>query len=374
MKFLVSGVGLVGLVAGMDLTATGHDVTVIERARHLRTNGSPIDVRGEARDVAESMGILGRRRADRVSTTALSEFIDGAGNVIAAVPMQEINDTEDDIEIAREALARILHAGLDAHTPVVFGESTRSLHDDGAGVDVVFASGWADRFDLVVGADGMHSVTRRLTFGPEEDFLEHLGFYVALTDLPSARGEAGGNPFLNWPGHMIGIARYKNEALGVLNFRHDWIDYDHHDLDVQRRILFDAFGDHREWRVPEILDAVARDPELYFDSVSQIHMDRWAKGRVVLVGDAAHCASNLSGRGASLAILGAWRLAQALRDHPGDLDGVYEQYKTLHRPSVDKAQAFTRPGGDLVMPATQEALELRNARLRGMVTDIKGAG
>ncbi|MFF0225878.1 FAD-dependent monooxygenase [Streptomyces sp. NPDC004629] len=373
MKILVSGAGMAGLATGMDLTATGHDVTVIERAQHLRTNGSPIDIRGEALDVAENMGILRQLQDSRVSTTDLSEFIDGAGNVIAALPVHEINDTDDDIEIAREDLARILHAGLDEHTPVVFGESIRSLHDDGTGIDVVFASGKTDRFDLVVGADGMHSITRRLTFGPEEDYLEHLGFYVALTDLPSARGEAGSNPFLNWPGHMIGIARYKNEALGVLNFRHDWIDYDYHDLDVQKQILFDAFGDHHEWRVPEILDAVARDPELYFDSVSQIHMDDWAKGRVVLVGDAAHCASNLSGRGASLAVLGAWRLAQALRDHPDDLDSVYEQYEVLHRPSVDKAQAFARLGGDLVMPATQEALELRNARLRGMATDIGGA-
>ncbi|MEU6608229.1 FAD-dependent monooxygenase [Streptomyces shenzhenensis] len=373
MKILVSGAGMAGLATGMDLTATGHDVTVIERAQHLRTNGSPIDIRGEALDVAENMGILRQLQDSRVSTTDLSVFIDGAGNVIAALPVQEINDTADDIEIAREDLARILHAGLDEHTPVVFGESIRSLHDDGTGVDVVFASGKTDRFDLVVGADGMHSITRRLTFGPEGDYLEHLGFYVALTDLPSARGEAGSNPFLNWPGHMIGIARYKNEALGVLNFRHDWIDYDYHDLDVQKQILFDTFGDHHEWRVPEILDAVARDPELYFDSVSQIHMDDWAKGRVVLVGDAAHCASNLSGRGASLAILGAWRLAQALRDHPDDLDSVYEQYEVLHRPSVDKAQAFARPGGDLVMPATHEALELRNARLRDMATDIGGA-
>src|SRR3569833_2673791 len=173
MKILVSGAGMAGLAAGMDLTATGHDVTVIVRARHLRTNGSPIDVRGEALDVAESMGILGRLRADRVSPTALSEFIDGAGNEIAAVPKQEINASEDDIEIAREDLARILHAGLDEHTPVVFGESTRSLHDDGAGVDVVFASGRADRIDHVVGADRMHSVTRRLTFGPEEAILQH---------------------------------------------------------------------------------------------------------------------------------------------------------------------------------------------------------
>ncbi|MFS8202268.1 FAD-dependent monooxygenase [Streptomyces sp. CWNU-52B] len=374
MKILVSGAGMAGLACGMDLTETGHDVTVIERAHHLRTNGSPVDIRGQALDVARDMGILQQLDDNRVSTTDLSEFIDSAGGVIASVPLEEINDSDADIEIAREDLARILHAGFEAHTPVVFGESIQTLHDDGTGVDVVLASGKTDRFDLVVGADGMHSLTRRLTFGPEADYLEHLGFYVALTDLPSARHETGANPFLNWPGHMIGIARYKDRALGVFNFRHDWIDYDYRDLDAQKRILLDAFKDHYEWRVPEILDAMTRDPELYFDSVSQIHMDRWAKGRVVLLGDAAHCASNLAGRGASLALVGAWRLAQALREYPDDLGRAFESYEVLHRPAVDSAQAFARVGGDLVMPATQEALDLRNARLRSIATDSEATG
>jgi 2-polyprenyl-6-methoxyphenol hydroxylase-like FAD-dependent oxidoreductase len=369
MRILVSGAGVAGLAAGLDLTAAGHDVTIVERATHLRTNGSPIDIRGDALGVARSMGILDQLEQQRVSMTELSEFIEDDGTVIAVLPLDEINDSADDLEIAREDLARILHAGISEDTPLVFGDSIQTLHDDGDGVDVTFASGKTNRFDLVVGADGMHSITRRLAFGPERDYLKHLGYYIALTELPSARSESRRNPFLTWPGHMIGIGRYKDIALGVLNFRHDWIDYDYHDVAEQKQILLNAFGDHDTWRVREILDAAENDPELYFDSVSQIHMDTWVKRRVVLVGDAAHCASNLSGRGASLAILGAWHLARALDRHPHDLDSAYEQYELTQRPYVDKAQALAGPGGELLMPATQQDLDARNAQLRKMAAD-----
>lgn len=364
MRILVSGAGMAGLAAGINLGAAGHDITLVERAGHLRVNGSPIDIRGDAIGIAGRMGVLDQIEGRRVTMTEMAQFISADGTVLAELPGGEVSDSEDDIEIPREELAHILHAALPPGTPLIFGESIEDLHDDGAGVDVTFVSGKQDRFDLIVGADGMHSLTRRLTFGPEKDYLRHLGFYVALTTLPAEASTGRKNPFLNWPGHMIGITRYHDTALGVLNFRSGWIDYDYHDLDAQKQILLDAYAGHQEWRVPEILDAVRRDPELYFDSVSQIHMPTWHRGRVVLVGDAAHCASGLSGRGASLAITGTWLLAQALRNQPGDLQAAFAEYEAGQRPYADHAQNSAGPGGDLVVPATQEALDLRNARLR----------
>ncbi|MDR7277028.1 FAD-dependent monooxygenase [Catenuloplanes atrovinosus] len=363
MRILICGAGMAGLATAIDLGATGHDVTLVERAGHLRVNGSPIDIRGDAIDVARRMGLLDRIRDRRVDMTERVHFVDADGTVLAELPGDEVSDTPDDIEIPREDLARVLYEALSPATTVAFGESIGELHDDGDGVDVTFVSGRRDRFDLVVGADGVHSLTRRLTFGPERDYLRHLGFYVALTELPAGAGAGRGNPILNWPGHLIGITRYRDTALGVLNFRSGWIDYDYHDLDAQRRIVLDAFAGHDEWRVPEILDAVRRDPELYFDSVSQIRLPSWHRGRVVLVGDAAHCASPMAGRGASLALTGAWLLAEALRAHPGDLGAAFHEYETRQRPYAERAQATAGPGGDLIVPATQEALDLRNARL-----------
>ncbi|GAB3616412.1 hypothetical protein GCM10027416_09690 [Okibacterium endophyticum] len=298
--------------------------------------------------------------------TELTQFVDSDGTVLAELPGAEVSDSDEDIEIPREDLAHVLREGLRPPTSLIFDESITRLHDDGHGVDVDFVSGRSDRFDLVVGADGMHSLTRRLVFGPEKDYLRHLGFYIALTELPAEASTERKGHFLNWPGHLIGITRYNDTALGVMNFRSPWIEYDYRNLEAQKQILLEAFRGHDEWRVRDILDAVRDDPELYFDSVSQIHMPTWHKGRVVLVGDAAHCASGLSGRGASLAILGTWFLAQSLGDHPGDLDAAFEEYEGNLRPYVTLAQNSAGPGGDLIVPATSEALDARNERLRGM--------
>ena len=333
MRILVSGAGIAGLSAAIDLGAGGHDVTIVERTNHPRVNGSPIDIRGDvAIGVTEKMGMLAEILDRRVDMTERVQFGDENGTVVAEPPFEAINDSADDIEIPREDLTNILHNHLGPSVDLQFEQSIAELAADERGVDVRFASGARDRYDLVVGADGMHSAVRRLTFGPEHRFLRHLGFYVALAELPRYTPDGRNNPMYNYPGHLTGIAAYRDKALAVFMFRSPWIDYDYHDLDAQKRILAAAFAGHDEWRIPELVDAAVRDPELYFDSVSQIEMRAWHHGRVVLVGDAAHCASNLSGRGTSLALTGAWFLAQALRDHPGDLAQAWEQYERDQRP------------------------------------------
>jgi 2-polyprenyl-6-methoxyphenol hydroxylase-like FAD-dependent oxidoreductase len=364
MNILVSGAGMAGLAAALDLTAHGHRVTVVERASHFRVNGSPIDLRGDAVGIAERMGLLHRIREQRVRTTELSGFVDADGELIAMLPLGEIGDSDDDVEIAREDLAGILVDALPPDVVIRFLDSVEELTDDGDGVDVHFASGHAERFDVVVGADGQHSAVRRLVFGPERDHSRHLGLYVALTDLPDEGGSERLNPMFNFPGHLAGIARYKDKALGVFMFRSDPIDYDHHDLDAQKKILLDAFAGTSAWRVPELLDAVRADPEFYFDSVAQIHLPTWHRGRVVLVGDAAHCATSLSGRGTSLAFTGAYFLAEELRRANGDHGVAFERYEARQRPYAEFAQNSVGDGAELVVPATPEAVAARNDRLR----------
>lgn len=361
MRILVSGAGIAGLSAAIDLGADGHDVTIVERANHLRVNGSPIDIRGDvAIGVAEKMGVLAEIVDRRVDMTERVQFVDGSGTVVAEPPLEMINDSADDIEIPREDLTNILYNHLGPSVDLRFEQSIADLEADDRGVDVRFASGARDRYDLVVGADGMHSAVRRLTFGPEDRFLRHLGFYVALAALPGYPPDGRNNPMYNYPGHLAGIAAYHDKALAVFMFRSPWIGYDYHDLDAQKRILADAFAGHDEWRIPELVDAAVRDPEIYFDSVSQIDMPAWHRGRIVLVGDAAHCASNLSGRGTSLALTGAWFLAQAVRDHPGDLARAWQHYERDQRPHAIRCQATAAPGGERLIPATQEEIDARN--------------
>lgn len=363
MRVLISGAGVAGLCAGINLGAAGHDVTIIERANHLRVNGSPIDIRGEALGVAAQMGVLDQIRARRVDMSERIQFVDAQGEVLGDLANEGIGDSADDIEIPREDLTTILRDALPSCARLQFGDSIAELADDGAGVEVCFASGARQRYDLVVGADGMHSVTRRLTFGPETEFLHYLGLYVALADLGTRAGTDRSNPMYSFPGHLAGIAAYNDKALAVFEFRSPWIDYDYHDLVAQKQILTDAFAGHDEWKIPRLLDAARADPELYFDSISQIHMPTWHRGRVVLVGDAAHCASPASGRGTKLALTGTWLLAQALREHPGDHRQAFEHYEAAQRPHVTHAQATAGAGVDFLVPATREAVDARNANL-----------
>lgn len=364
MRILVSGAGVAGLSAGIDLARAGHDVEVVERADHLRVNGSPIDVRGTAVDTARSMGILDAIHARRITMTEQTAFVDRSGAAVATLVRDEIDESPEDVEIPREDLMNILRAALPATVNLRFRESVTRLDDDGDQVSVGFASGRDGVYDLVVGADGVHSAVRRLVFGPEEEFTEHLGMYVAIAEAPEqSRSGNRTSEVLNLPGLMAGVARYRDKALALFEFRSEPLDYDYHDLDAQKRILADAFAGVDDWKVPELIDAAQRDPELYFDALAQIKMQCWHRGRVVLIGDAAHCATPMAGRGTSLALRGAWTLTEELR-RCTDLDEVFSSYEQRMRPEVAAAQEFACVGADIVLPATWQAIEARNTRLR----------
>lgn len=365
MRILVSGAGVAGLSVGIDLARVGHEVEIVERANHLRVNGSPIDVRGVAIETARSMGVLDAVHEHRITMTEQTKFVDRFGAAVAPLVRPEIDESPEDIEIPREDLMNILREALPEQVDLRFKESIVTLVDEGDRVAVAFASGREAAYDLVVGADGVHSAVRRLVFGPEKEFTEHLGMYVAIGDAPdqSMLGSRT-TEVLNLPGRMAGVARYRDKALALFEFRSEPIDYDYHDLDVQKRILAEAFAGIEDWKVPELVKTAQDDPELYFDAIAQIHMATWHRGRVVLLGDAAHCATSMSGRGTSLALLGAWTLTEELGRRADDLDAAFSGYEQRQRPNAAAAQEFASVGADLVLPATWDAIEARNTRLR----------
>jgi 2-polyprenyl-6-methoxyphenol hydroxylase-like FAD-dependent oxidoreductase len=365
MRILVSGAGAAGLSAGIDLARAGHEVEIVERANHLRVNGSPIDVRGAAIETARSMGILDTVREHRITMTEQTKFVDRSGAAVAPLVRPEIDESPEDIEIPREDLMNILRRALPDQVDLRFEESIVTLVDDGDRVAVTFASGREAAYDIVVGADGVHSAVRRLVFGSEKEFTKHLGMYVAIGDAPdqATPGNRTTEVF-NLPGRMAGVARYRDKALTLFEFRSEPIDYDHRDLGAQKRILADAFAGIEDWKVPELVKTAQDDPNLYFDAIALIHMSTWHRGRIVLIGDAAHCATPMAGRGTSLALLGAWTLAEELTRHGDDLTAAFVDYEQRLRPHAAAAQEFASVGADLVLPATWEAIEARNARLR----------
>ncbi|CAA0082594.1 putative protein [Mycolicibacterium vanbaalenii] len=364
MHILVSGAGIAGLAGALELGSDGHDVTVVERARRIRLDGTPVDIRGEAIEAVTSMGLLEKIRQQRLRMSESSQFVDGAGKPVGRVAMAEMSDSDADIEILREDLVRILADALPQAVTIRFGDSIRTLTDCGPDVHVRFGSGRTGRYDLVLGADGQHSVVRRLMFGPEQDHVRHLGVYFALADLPGQAWSEHVNSVYNVPDRLAGVFRYKTRTVAVFQFRSEPLHYDHQDLDAQKAILLAAFADYRSWKIPQLLDAVRAAPDFFFDAASQIDLPCWHRGRVALVGDAGYCPAFLSGRGTSLALTGAHVLAEELRSRGPDPIAAFERYETRLRPHVTAAQQHVHRGSDHLLPASWAAITARNNRLQ----------
>lgn len=367
MKILVSGGGIAGLTCALEFGNRGHDVTVIERAAGLRLTGTPIDIRGDAIEAAGAMGLLTSIQARRIRMSEQTQFVDIRDKPIAPLPIAEMGDSDDDIEILREDLVGILADAVPDTVSIWFDDSIKAMADGDGGVDVQFASGRTARYDLVVGADGQHSAVRRLVFGPDEHHVRHLGVYFALADLPGAGQVEGPNSIYNVPGRMAGVFRYGGKAVAVFEFRSGPVDYDPDDLDGKKKILIDAFADHPSWRIPELLEAVRADPAFYFSPASQVHLSSWHRGRVVLVGDAGYCAAFLSGRGTSLALTGARFLAEEL-DRGDSHTAAFARYEARQRPYVTVAQSHAASGRDRILPATWADIAARNDALRASGT------
>lgn len=365
MNVLISGASMAGLTAAHWFARLGHHVTVIERSNGLRPGGAPIDVRGLAIGTAERMGILQRIIAERVVPGEPTPILDGTGAQVATFDMRWFgNQTDDDVEISRDRLNQILLQAIPSGVDFRFGTSITALTDREHGVDVAFTGGGTGRYDLVVGADGLHSNVRRLVFGPEQDHVKHFGHYVALVDLPAHR--TWRRAMLNIPGLKISVRDAGDGPQGMMIVASEAVDYDHRDPASQRQWVDHFMSRVDTWQVPEMRAAfTAPDARgFYFDSVSQTHMPSWTRGKVAVIGDAAHCPALLSGLGTTLAMVAAEMLANAWSECGGNMEAASPLYHERLRPYVDHCQAFATVGAPLMVPATQEALDQRNQNLR----------
>jgi 2-polyprenyl-6-methoxyphenol hydroxylase-like FAD-dependent oxidoreductase len=235
-----------------------------------------------------------------------------------------------------------------------------ALDQDADGVTAEFTSGPARRFDVVVGADGAHSGVRALAFGPEAEFVKHLGVYVATVPLD---GETGRDLVMyNAPGRAVAIHPARGRPIAAFMFRAPGIPhFDHRDLDQHKRLLNSVYAG-AGWRVPDLLDRVNVADDLYFDSVSRVRVPTWSRGRIGLVGDAASCVS-LFDDGSSLAMTGAFTLADALTD---DIPAALRTYEARHRPARVAKENSVTLAANLFVPATWAGIAVRNVAIRFM--------
>ncbi len=332
---LISGASIGGPTLAYWLNRYGFHVTVVERAAGLRPGGQAIDVRGPALEVAERMGVLDEIRRQSTALRGMS-VVDGDGNELSRSTERTISGGEiagPDVEILRDDLARILFTAGGGGIEYLFDDSIATLEQDDHEVRVAFRSGTARTFDLVVGADGVHSHTRRLVFGPEENYLRHLGGYLGVWSAPNHLGldrwevvyrmRGGGQ----W-GPMVMSVRDNTEARVFIGIESDEppAQFLPRDVMEQKRLVAREYAD-AGWELPQLLKEMWDAPDFHLDSVAQIHMDSWSRGRVALLGDAGYCASPASGQGTTMAMAAAYVLAGELRDAAGDHRAAFATYE-----------------------------------------------
>lgn len=355
MRVLISGASVAGPTLAYWLTRYGHQVTVVERAPSVRPGGQAVDFKGETHwKVLQRTGILDevqRRQTGRTDLNVVNE----QGRRLATIPGEF---TGGDVEILRGDLAAILYERTAADCEYLFGDSVLTLDETDVGVDVMFEHAAPRRFDLVVGADGMHSVVRRLSFGPESDYVHHLGHYYAVVgstvDGSSAATERGVGTMYNVPGRMVTAGGSKAPSMFV--FASEKLDYDRADTARQKEILTERYAD-LGWEVPRLLAALPEEPEFYLDAIARVAMDQYTAGRVALLGDAAY-GNTLSGFGTGLALVGAYVLAGELALSDGDHRTAFARYDQMMHRYANVARKVN--AGPFLAPPTPLRMTMRN--------------
>ncbi|WP_247695920.1 FAD-dependent monooxygenase [Streptomyces sp. b94] len=365
---LISGASIAGPAVAFWLHRYGFAVTVVEKATGLRGGGYPIDVRGTAVEVARRMGILPQLRQAHVDSRRVT-FLNADGSEAAVVHPQAVAGGVEgrDVEVPRGDLAEILYGAVRDEVEFVFDDSVDALTDHERGVDVTFRSGVQRTFDLVLGADGLHSRTRELVFGPERQFHRYLGYCFSVFTMPNTFGLSHEVLIWNTPGRAAALYAVadSDELHAFLNFAHP-----EPPGEVLRGpgtrcdLVATTFADDG-WQIPAMVAAMRHADDAFFDTVSQVHLPRWSNGRVALLGDAAYAPSFLTGQGTSLALAGAYMLAGSLAAHR-DHTAAFAAYERDTRGFVELNQAQVGAGDAALFPTTAEALEKRNSRLRAL--------
>jgi 2-polyprenyl-6-methoxyphenol hydroxylase-like FAD-dependent oxidoreductase len=353
MRILISGASIAGPVLAYWLTRYGFEATVIERAPALRkTGGHAVDLFRPSMEISAKMGVLPQIEALATGTDALTMYREGRRRP-TRVDLTKLAGIASDqhVEIMRDDLSEVYYEAGRDHVEYVFGDSITAISADG---EVTFEHAEPRRFDVVVGADGLHSNVRRLVFGDEAGLTRFIGGYLAVVSAPKAlahRGETLGHVGV---GRLAAIysAEHLDDARILFMFRStEELAYDYRDTLQQKQLLREACaGMHSQ--VDRWLAEIDQSPAFYFDSISQLQLDTWSRGRVTLVGDAGYCPGPAVGGSTSLAVIGAYVLAGELARARGDYTRAFATYEQELGEPVRRSRAFARGAAKTIIPGS----------------------
>lgn len=371
-NILISGAGIAGTTLAFWLKKFGFNPTIIEVAPKLREGGYAIDFMGAGYDVAEKMGITDELKKVDIDFSKLT-FVDKNNKVKGSMNYQKIKNFLKGraFTLLRSDLARVIYNSIGNDIEVIFGNTINHIEQDDEKVVVTFQNGSKRNFDLLVGADGLHSNVRNLVFGNETQFEEYYGYYTSSYTIDNL--SIGENAFSMYNVPYKQVAIYSNKENQTWTFfiftSPQKLSYQHHDIEQQKQILKTEF-ENSGWKCPLLLSEIDSTKDFYFDSISQVKMENWYNGRITLAGDACYCPSLLSGKGSTLAMVGAYILAGELKQAGGNYREAFMQYEKVFKPFMEKKQKAARFFAKSFIPKSNFGIWLRNMVFRLMSVSI----
>jgi 2-polyprenyl-6-methoxyphenol hydroxylase-like FAD-dependent oxidoreductase len=375
LRVLISGAGIAGSCVAHWFLRYGFEPTLVERAPVFRAGGYMIDVWGVGFDMLERYGLLEAARQRGYVFDRL-EFVDERGKQLSAVGGEALRRALGGrfFSIPRGDLSQVIYETVENRAEVLYGTSIQALHQHPGGVEVELSVGEARQFDVVIGADGLHSRVRELTFGSEPGFERNLG-YLAASFIAHGYPHRDEGAYVSFarPGRQISRYAMRGSRSAFLFVLADGGEaaLHVHDSRTQKELLRTRFA-HDGWEVPEILERLEAANDLYFDAVSQIRMPRWTDRRIALVGDAAHSPSLLAGAGAAFAMLGAYVLAQEAHQADGNIIRAFPAYERRLRPYMARQQRAAARFAGSFAPKTALGIRVRDAALNLMNLPVLG--
>lgn len=372
-RVLVSGASIAGPALAYWLSRYGAEVVVVEKAPELRAGGQLVDLRGVGKEVVRRMELDREVRAAAEANYGLS-VVDRYYRVRGSLRAEDFGGDGPiaEIEILRGELSRAIYEATVGKVEYVFGDRITALDDRDDEAVVSFASGRTESFDLVVGADGVHSELRQMVFPDESVTLTHLDSYLAFWTARNHLGIEDWTYVYNEPGRAMGMRSIvdNSRVMAFLSFRGGPPSCDYRDIDAQKRIAL-ARGSGMGWECAQLLAQAATAPDFYFDGCYQVALESWSRGRVALVGDAAYCASPLSGHGATIALVGAYVLAGELARTPGDHEAAFDRYQERLQGWVQQVHGLATGNDKMMTPESPREIRIRNLVLR-MIRFVPG--
>jgi 2-polyprenyl-6-methoxyphenol hydroxylase-like FAD-dependent oxidoreductase len=376
MDVLIQGAGIAGLTLAFWLDRLGHHPTIVEQSPRLRDEGYGLDFFGPGYEVAATMGLLADLERIHYPLAAIT-FVDGAGRTRASLDYATLRQkvlAGRHFILMRGDLERLLYTQLEGRVSVRFSTTLTSFEQDASHVHVRFSDGTSGDCDLLVGADGLHSAVRKAAFGPEEQFERFLGYHTAAYILDKPVGPRDAWTTLSVPNRQVGVYPVRGDRTATFFIHQARPRPGQFTPELARQELRAVYGD-LGWIVPELLAGLDASSSLYFDRVSQIVLPTWSAGRVTLVGDGCGCVSLIAGQGASMAMAGAYALAQSLAAERA-LAVALARYERDIKPEVERKQRAGRRFARWFVPDSPwrvafQAISLRAANIRVLAPLIR---